>query len=447
VTSDAPHNPWLRTRRVLHLAIPSAGEMLLGMLVGLVNTYLVGHLGAASLTAVGLGVQVSMAAMVLFSAVGTGATAVTARMIGAKDMKGANRVVSQSVLIAFGCGLLSSFLLVTFAEPAMVLMGATGESLAQGVLYLRIICIVFPVSSMIFVGGACLRGAGDTRTPLLVMGVVNVFNIVVAWVLVEGIGPFPTLGVEGAAYGSALARFLGGLIVFVLLLKGRSGLRLRWRGLDREVMWRILRIGLPASLDQLIFRIGSLVWIRIVASLGTVAFAAHQIVLNGESISFMPGWGFAVAATTLVGQGLGARDHERAEKDALVAFYFSAVFMSLMGIVFFLFAAQIVGLFTDDADIIAMGTLPLRLIGLVQPFLAAMMVFSGSLRGAGDTLTPMLVNGASVWLLRIPLSLLVVEWLGWGLTGVWMVMALDLTVRGIVLFWQFRVGRWKTIEV
>jgi MATE family multidrug resistance protein len=447
VTSDAPHNPWLRTRRVLHLAIPSAGEMLLVMLVGLVNTYLVGHLGAASLTAVGLGVQVSMAAMVLFSAVGTGATAVTARMIGAKDMKGANRVVSQSVLIAFGCGLLSSFLLVTFAEPAMVLMGATGESLAQGVLYLRIICIVFPVSSMIFVGGACLRGAGDTRTPLLVMGVVNVFNIVVAWVLVEGIGPFPALGVEGAAYGSALARFLGGLIVFVLLLKGRSGLRLRWRGLDREVMWRILRIGLPASLDQLIFRIGSLVWIRIVASLGTVAFAAHQIVLNGESISFMPGWGFAVAATTLVGQGLGARDHERAEKDALVAFYFSAVFMSLMGIVFFLFAAQIVGLFTDDADIIAMGTLPLRLIGLVQPFLAAMMVFSGSLRGAGDTLTPMLVNGASVWLLRIPLSLLVVEWLGWGLTGVWMVMALDLTVRGIVLFWQFRVGRWKTIEV
>jgi len=447
VTSDAPHNPWLRTRRVLHLAIPSAGEMLLGMLVGLVNTYLVGHLGAASLTAVGLGVQVSMAAMVLFSAVGTGATAVTARMIGAKDMKGANRVVSQSVLIAFGCGLLSSFLLVTFAEPAMVLMGATGESLAQGVLYLRIICIVFPVSSMIFVGGACLRGAGDTRTPLLVMGVVNVFNIVVAWVLVEGIGPFPALGVEGAAYGSALARFLGGLIVFVLLLKGRSGLRLRWRGLDREVMWRILRIGLPASLDQLIFRIGSLVWIRIVASLGTVAFAAHQIVLNGESISFMPGWGFAVAATTLVGQGLGARDHERAEKDALVAFYFSAVFMSLMGIVFFLFAAQIVGLFTDDADIIAMATLPLRLIGLVQPFLAAMMVFSGSLRGAGDTLTPMLVNGASVWLLRIPLSLLVVEWLGWGLTGVWMVMALDLTVRGIVLFWQFRVGRWKTIEV
>lgn len=449
MTTVPPAQPssWHRTQRVLRLAMPSAGEMLLGMLVGLVNTYLVGHLGAASLTAVGLGVQVSMAAMVLFSAVGTGATAVTARMVGAEDVKGANRVVAQSVLIAFLCGVVSSLGLFIFAEPAMVIMGATGESLTQGVVYLRIICIVFPVSSMIFIGGACLRGAGDTRTPLLVMAVVNVLNIVVAWVLVEGIGPFPALGVAGAAYGSALSRFLGGLIVFALLLRGRSGLRLRWRGLDREIMWRILRVGLPASLDQLIFRFGSLVWIRIVASLGTVAFAAHQIVLNGESISFMPGWGFAVAATTLVGQGLGARDHVRAEKDALLAFYISAVFMSIMGVFFFLFPAQIVSLFTDDADVIAMGTLPLRLIGLVQPFLAAMMVFSGSLRGAGDTLTPMLVNGASVWLLRIPLSLIVIEWFEWGLTGVWMVMALDLTVRGVVLFGQFRRGRWKTIEV
>ena len=417
------------------------------MLVGLVNTYLVGHLGSASLTGVGLGVQWSMAAMVLFSAVGTGATALTARMIGAEDMKGANRVVGQSVMIAFACGLFSAICLVAFAEPAMKLMGATGESLIQGTLYLRIISAAFPISAMIFVGGACMRGAGDTRTPLLVMAAVNVVNITVAWTLVEGLGPFPALGVEGAAYGSAAGRIVGGLLVFALLLKGRAGLRLRWRGLDREIIWRILRVGLPASLDQLIFRFGMLVWVRIVASLGTVAYAAHQIALNGESISFMPGWGFAVAATTLVGQGLGARNHERAEKDAMLAFGISAVFMSVMGVVFFFFAPQIMSLFTDEPEVIAMGTMPLRLIGLVQPFLAAMMVFAGSLRGAGDTLTPMLVNGASVWLLRIPLSLVVTEWFGWGLTGVWVVMALDLTLRGIVLFWQFRGGRWKTVEV
>lgn len=421
--------------------------MLLGMLVGLVNTYLVGHLGAASLTAVGLGVQWSMAAMVLFTAVGTGATALTARMIGARDMAGANRVVGQALAIAFACGLLSSTLLVGFAEPAMVLMGARGEALVQGVLYLRIVSAVFPISSLMFIGNACMRGAGDARTPLLVMAAVNVVNVAIAWGLVEGIGPLPALGVRGAAWGSAAGRVVGGLLVVGLLIKGRGGLQLRWRGPDREIIWRILRVGLPASLDQLIFRFGMLVWVRIVASLGTVAYAAHQVALNAESISFMPGWGFAMAATTLVGQGLGASDHERAERDAMLCFGIAAIFMSVMGVVFFVSAPQIMGLFTDEVEIIALGSMPLRLIGVVQPLLAAMMVFAGGLRGAGDTLTPMLVNGASVWLLRVPLSLLAIHWFDWGLTGVWLVMALDLTLRGIVLLWQFRCGRWKTVEV
>ena len=417
------------------------------MLVGLVNTYLVGHLGAASLTGVGLGVQWTMASMVLFSAVGTGATALTARMIGAQDTLGASRVVGQALAIAFVCGLLSSVLLVSFAEPAMILMGARDESLLQGALYLRIVSAVFPASALMFVGNACLRGAGDTRTPLLVMAAVNVVNVAVAWVLVEGIGPFPQLGVQGAALGSAVSRGLGGLLVVIFLLRGRAGLLLRWRGIEREILWRILRVGLPASLDQLIFRIGMLVWVRMVASLGTIAYAAHQIALNGESISFMPGWGFAMAATTLVGQGLGAQDHERAEKDALLCFGIAAIFMSVMGVVFFLAAPQIMGLFTDEAAVISMGSTPLRLIGIVQPFLAAMMVFGGSLRGAGDTLTPLLVNGAAVWLLRVPGTWVVVHWLGWGLTGVWLVMALDLVLRGIVLFWQFRGGRWKSVAV
>ncbi len=438
---------WQRSRRVLRLAVPSAGEMLLGMLVGLVNTYLVGHLGAASLTAVGLGVQWSMAAMVLFTAVGTGATALTARMIGARDMAGANRVVGQALAIAFACGLLSSTLLVGFAEPAMVLMGARGEALAQGVLYLRIVSAVFPISSLMFIGNACMRGAGDARTPLLVMAAVNVVNVAIAWGLVEGIGPLPALGVRGAAWGSAAGRVIGGLLVVGLLIKGRGGLQLRWPGPDREIIWRILRVGLPASLDQLIFRFGMLVWVRIVASLGTVAYAAHQVALNAESISFMPGWGFAMAATTLVGQGLGANDHERAERDAMLCFGIAAIFMSVMGVVFFVSAPQIMGLFTDEVEVIALGSMPLRLIGVVQPLLAAMMVFAGGLRGAGDTLTPMLVNGASVWLLRVPLSLLAIHWFDWGLTGVWLVMALDLTLRGIVLLWQFRCGRWKTVEV
>ena len=438
---------WGRTHRVLRLAVPSAGEALLGMLVGLVNTYLVGPLGAASLTAVGLAWQWAMAAMVLFTAVGTGATALVARMVGAGDWRGANRVVMQSLGLAALTGVVASVILIVLAEPAVALMGAEGEALEQGVVYLRVVSSVFVVSAVMFIGNACMRGAGDTRTPLMVMAVVNIINVAVAWVLVEGVGPFPALGVLGAGLGSAVGRCAGGLLVVGLLMRGCSGLRLQWHGPDLQVIWRIMRVGLPASLDQLIFRLGMLAYVRVVSALGTVAFAAHQIALNGESISFMPGWGFAMAATTLVGQGLGARDAERAERDALLAFLVAAGFMSVMGVAFMLWAPQIIGLFTEEADVVAMGSTPLRLIGVVQPFLAAMMVFAGGLRGAGDTLTPMLVNGTAVWLLRVPLSLVVTRWLGWGLTGVWVVMALDLTVRGTVLFVQFRGGRWKTKEV
>jgi len=440
-------NRWGRTRHVLRLAMPSAAEAMLGMLVGLVNIYLVGHLGATSIAAVGLGWHVALSVMILFTGVGTGATALIARMVGAGDWVGANRVAMQAVIVAFAVGVLATVLLFGFAEPALALMGAEGEVLTQATVFLQAISSVFTISAITFVGHACMRGAGDTRTPMLVMIVVNLVNVVVAWVLVQGVGPFPALGVLGAGIGSAVGRTMGALLVIGLLLHGRAGLRLRLHGPDKELIWRLLRVGLPASLDQLVHRLGMLSFVRIVTSLGTASFAAHQIALTAESISFMPGWGFAMAATTLVGQGLGAGDDRRAERDAVLAFYIAAAFMSAMGIAFLAFAPQFIGLFTDDADVIAAGSMPLRLIGLAQPFLAAMMVFGGSLRGAGDTLTPMWINGGAIWLLRIPLSLLVTYWLGWGLTGVWMVMSFDLTVRGGLMFRQFRRGRWKKMTV
>ena len=163
---------------------------------------------------------------------------------------------------------------------------------------------------------------------------MNIVNVVVAWVLVEGVWGLPALGVLGAALGSAVGRVVGGVLVVSLLLRGRAGLLLRWRGPDLEMVRRMLRVGLPAGLDQLVSRLGMLAYVRVLSALGTAAFAAHQIALNGESISFMPGWGFAVAATTLVGQGLGARDEKRAEKDAMLTFYIAAAFMSVMGVVF-----------------------------------------------------------------------------------------------------------------
>lgn len=440
---------WEHIRYVLNLALPSAGEQFLSMLVGIVDTFLVGHLGAAALTAVGLSNQWVLMAMVFFSAVGTGGTALIARMIGARDKEGADRVARQSLILALVLGTVTMVPAVLLAGPAMQLMGAETEALALGAQYLRIVSSVFTFSAVMFVGNACLRGAGDTRTPLVVMAVVNVLNIVVAWTLINGAFGLPRMGVAGSAMGALVGRLAGGLLVVAVLVRGRARLTVSLKGwrLDIGLIRRMLKVGLPTGAEQLVFRVGMMSFARVVSSLGTVAFAAHQVALNAESLSYMPGFGFAVAATTLVGQGLGAKDKRRAERDGNSAFYLSAAIMSLMGVVFVIFARPIVGFFTSDPEVIALGTLPLRLVGLAQPFLASTMVYAGGLRGAGETRVPMFVNGISIWVVRVPLALFFTQLLGWGLTGAWVAMSIDLGVRGAFMFRQFRLGRWKEIEI
>ena len=161
----------------------------------------------------------------------------------------------------------------------------------------------------------------------------------------------------------------------------------------------------------------------------------------------MPGFGFALAATTLVGQSLGAQDPDGAQQRGYAAYRMGGTLMGVMGLIFILFPAQIVGFFTNDPQVIALGTTPLRVVGFIQPLLAAAMIFAGGLRGAGDTRFPMVVTGASIWLIRLPLAYLLALVLNWGLAGAWAAMAVDMSVRGIIDFLRFRGGRWKTIEV
>jgi putative MATE family efflux protein len=190
-----------------------------------------------------------------------------------------------------------------------------------------------------------------------------------------------------------------------------------------------------------------MIFARILAELGTVTYAANQVAMNGWSLSFMPGFGFALAATTLVGQALGAEDPDGAQQRGYTAYRMCATLMGAVGVIFLLFPGQIVGFFTDDPELIALGTMPLRMVGLIQPFLSANMVFAGGLRGAGDTRFPMAISGSSIWLIRLPLAYLFAIVLGWGLMGAWGALVLDLSLRGVLNFLRFRGGRWKTVEV
>lgn len=436
-------------KEVLKLALPATGEQLLSMMVSIVDAMLVGHLGASALAAVSLATQWTFLAVTLFAAISTGSTALVARSVGGKDWDTANRTVRQSVLVGVCIGLAATALAELFAEPAMAVMGAEPEVLAQGVTYMRVASSVFALSAVMFVGNACLRGAGDTRMAMMVMAVVNVLNVVVAWTAINGPFGLPKLGVAGSALGAVAGRAVGGLLVVGVLLKGRSGLKLdlsHWRP-DFGIVRRVLRVGLPTGIERVIMRLGMMVFVRVVASLGTVAVAAHTVALRAESLSFMPGFGFAVAGTTLVGQGLGAHDPRRAERSGYLTYQMAASLMAVMGLVFVLFPQPLIRLFTDDLAVVLMATTPLRIVGLIQPLLAATMVFAGNLRGAGDTRFPMYATSISIWSIRVPMATLLSLTLGMGLNGAWLGMIADQMVRGIIFFLRFRGGRWKRVSV
>ncbi len=436
-------------RDVLRLALPATGEQLLGLMVGIVDTFLVGHLGATSLAAVGLAYQWIFLATTLFGSIATGSTALIARFIGAREHEQANQVLRQSVLLGALIGLVTGVLAFALARPAVTLLGARDDVAGLSTTYLQIAACSLFLATLMYIGNACLRGAGDTRTPLYVMLVVNVLNIAVAWVAINGLLGVPRLGVAGSALGAAVAQSAGGLIVIAVLLRGKGALRLRLARLrpDWDLIRRLLRVGLPTGVEQVLFRTGNMAYVSVLASLGVAAYAANQVAINGWSLSFMPGFGFAVAATTLVGQALGAREPDVAQQRGYTAYKMGAALMAAIGVLFVLFPSHIMAFFTNDGEVIALGSLPLRIVGLFQPILAASMIFAGALRGAGDTRYPMLITAGCIWLVRLPLAYLFAVGLGWGLAGAWTAMSIDLTVRGTLNLLRFRSGGWKTITV
>ncbi len=437
------------TGRVLALAWPSVAEQTLVTLIGLVDAYIVGHLGAAALAGVGLGGQVLNLVAALFGAVGVGATALVARHSGAQEPEEAIRLAWQSVLLAGTLGLAAAAAGWFLAEPMLRWLGAAPDVVTAGTAWLRTVAPSFAFIGVLLVGNAVLRGAGDTRAPLGVMLVVNVVNVAVAWTLTRGLFGLPNLGVVGTGLGAASGQIVGGLLVLGMLLRGRGALRLGWRvpRPDRARLGRLLNIGLPAGAEQVLLQVALLNLAGIITQFGTAAYAAHSIGLRITALSFLPGWGFSVAATTLVGQALGARDPERARQSTYVAFWMALAVMSAMGAFLFLFERPILGFFTTDPAVLAAGAIVIRTAALEQPLLAASFVFSGALRGAGDTRTTMLITVASIWGLRLVAAYGLGLALGLGIFGAWLAVGIDFGFRAFMFWRRFESGRWLTLKV
>jgi putative MATE family efflux protein len=439
---------------VLFLAVPAVMRNLLQTVIQMVSLMIVGSLGSSAIASVGIANRVFFVIIGVLSALSVGATALVARCIGARDQEAAERVVSQSVLFALVVGFTMAFLGWVFATPIMNWMMQLQEVVDQevvhaGAVYIRIVCASMSVGVLLFMTTAVMQGAGDMTTTLYLMTGVNVLNLFASWLLVYGIGPLPALGVAGAGYGAAVARATGGLVGFWLLAKRRSGV-----GFSVKGMWQvhlptlngILGIGIPAAGENLLREGAQILYTVLVAGMGTAAVAANSIGMSIQSLSFMPGFGFGLAATALVGQNLGAKQPDRAERAGYESLKWSMYIAAAATAVFLFLPAWLARMYSSDPEVVSLTAACLRITAMVQFPLAVAMVLAGALRGAGDTKWVMYITAAGNWGVRLLGSWYLGVHLGWGLLGVWAAMAGDQLLRGVLTLWRFRTGHWKHLQ-
>ncbi len=431
-------------RQIYRLAWPVILEMSGIMLVSVVVTAMVGRFGAASLAAVGLATMVQFSSAMVFAAAGTGSAAIVAREVGAGNRDAVRAVTGQAIILSavFGTALALAGLIA--AGPVFALIGADPEVAGLAADLLRIIFIPTPVYLIMVVGNAILRGMGETRRAFLITTASNLIGLAASAAMAFGwVGP--VLGAYGVAWGNTIYQVLGGLAVLAALAahpRTRLGLPDVFR-CDRRVIARILDISLPAAGEQLAMQGGRIVFTFMLASVGTVQFAAHQIAVQAESISFMPGFGFSVAAMTLTGIHLGRGLPHRAEQYIWLTNKMALVGMAIMGIIFLVFARPLTALFIDDPAVLRWSTLCVMIAALEQPTIAVTYVLAGALRGAGDTRWPMYVTTLGVWVARIPLVYLLIVVLRCDITVAWLVTAGDFLLRSVVLWRRFTGGTWQ----
>jgi putative MATE family efflux protein len=437
-------------KTVIQLAWPVVLETTFFGLGGIINTILVGRLGASALAAVGLGQQIEFMIQVSFAAVTVGTTAMVSRHVGAKEKKEANQAVGQALLLAVILGLFFSLLLWIFAGPAIKLLRGRPDVIKLGVKYIRAVAFSFVPAFVFAAGSSSFRGAGNTRTPMMIMVAVTLCNIFLGYLLIYGGLGFPSLGVTGAGTASAVSRLLGAVTVLVFLIRGKGLLKYRLSSswpLDRTMIRRTFRIGLPAGLEQIQLQLAMIVYTVILSSLGTKIYAAHAIAMRIEGLAFMPGMGFGMAAMALVGQSLGAGRADLGERAAYLARRYAMLVMTMVGVIMFFFGRGMASLFVSDWEVVALSALGLKIWALAMPMMGTSNTLAGGLRGAGDTRWVLLIMTGCIWLLRLPLAYLLALVLQFGPVGAWSAAVLDINVRGILLWWRFSRGGWKKIKL
>lgn len=448
ITSKLPEG--LKNSRVMEdivqIAWPSFVELMLTQLVSMVDMMMVGGLGPWALSAVGLTNQPKFLLMTMFIAMNVGATALVARAKGAGDQEKANRVVRQALMLNFVFGLTASVLGFIFARPMVVFMGGQEQQVIDGATaYLKIQMIGFTFMALTSTITAVLRGVGDSRTAMIYNLIANLTNCFLNWVLIYGHLGAPALGVAGASWATIIGQGVAFVIASFVILRGRGYLRLELsKGFmpDFHLIREFMAIGIPSMIEQLIMRVGMVIYAKTVASLGTVAYATHNVCMNIQAFSFMNGQAFAVSATSLVGQSLGKK------RPDMAGAYSSrtqklGMAVSMFLVVLFIFGGRwLMGLYSEDAEVIEKGTTILRMVALLQPLQSSQFIFAGALRGAGDTRSTAIITFITVLLVRPITAIVCIKVFHMGLIGAWVAMVCDQFLRSLLVGIRYYSGKW-----
>jgi len=436
-------------RSILLLAVPMVLETVMESIFAVVDIFFVSRLGAEAVATVGL--TETMMTLVYTVALGLsiGVTAMVARRIGENDPDGAARTAVQAIGLGVAIAAVLGVVGATFAPQLLGAMGATPEMIAPGVSYTRIMLGGNATVLLLFLINAIFRGAGDAATAMRVLWLANGINIVLDPMLIFGLGPFPELGIKGAAIATNIGR--GTAVLFQLYALSRVSGRVRvvadQMRVNIHVMWKLIRLSGTGTFQVFVGTASWIGLIRILSAFGSDVLAGYTIGIRVIIFALLPSWGMSNAAATMVGQALGAGKPERAERAVWIAAFYNMIFLGAIGLLFIIFAPEIIGVFTSDPGPAGYGVSCLRIVSAGFLFYAYGMVLTQSFNGAGDMWTPTIINLFCFWLLELPLAYALAHPFGIEARGVFLALTIAFSSLAVVSAVLFRRGTWKTRKV
>lgn len=429
-------------KNIFSLSIPIIIENILQCLLGTTDTYFAGTLSDHAIAGIGVTNLIMNLFLSFFTAVSVGASVIVARNYGRKDFQKVNRSVLHALVLGgvlgLGAGMICGFL----AKPLLGLSGADDSVIRLALPYYLATTVPCIFLSLQLLLSGCLRAMKNTKAPMYVTGASNLLNIFLNFFFLK-LG----LGILGLGLATTFSRAAGALLLFLQLQNQDKNRKLTLCPFSKQEFASILAVGIPAGLEKLIMRIGQLLYNSMILSLGTASYVAHNIAGTIENYSYIPAMGFGLAVCTLVGVSLGENDVPKARKQTAAAYGISVCCMTVLGAVFFIFAPQFAGLFTNTEEVRRLVVSVLRLIAFFQPFTALVQIFTNALQGAGDTKFPMYATFVGIWGIRIGVGYFLAVPLGYGLPGVWWAYALDVAIRGSLLLFRFWKGKWQNISL